>query len=184
MGFTRTSCLALLLSLLPLSVQAIRLNVRISIPFVYIQVGHGLVSSYGMFGPPAGLVDEVSFTFPAGVQPGDGTDIIGAPTIPVMVLGYSGSNRTRFNVTMNSSLPLTNVNGDNIPFGEFSWTSSDGDIPSGTFNESAQQTLVTLNRRGRRGRGLVDYLTFSYSNDNLYPAGTYQGRVVYTITNL
>jgi len=167
-----------------LPAHAIRLNVRITTPFVYIQIGHGLISDSGLFGPPAGLVDEVGFSFSAGVQPGDGTDIIGTPTIPVMVLGYSGSNRARFSVTMNSSVPLTNANGDNMPFSEFSWTTRDGDIPAGAFNEGAQQTLVTLNRRGRRGRGFVDYLSFSYSNDNAYPAGIYRGQVVYTITNL
>jgi hypothetical protein len=184
MGFTRTICFALLLGLLSFQAQAVRLNVNVTNPFVYIQVGHGLISAYGMFGPPAGLVDEVSFPFPVGVRPGDGTAITGTPVIPVMVLGYSGRNRTRFSVTMNSSAPLVNAGGDTIPFTEFSWTTQDGDIPPGAFDGSAQQTLMTLNRRGRRGRGVADYLTFSYSNLNLYPAGSYQGQVVYTITNL
>jgi hypothetical protein len=184
MGFTQRTIVAVIIGLLPLSVQALRLNINVTIPFVYIQVGHGLISSYGMFGPPAGLVDEVTFGFPPGVQAGDGTDVIGTPVIPVMVLGYSGGNRSRYTVTMNSSVPLTSGSGNTIPFSEFSWTTQDGDIPAGTFDGGAQQTLVTMDGRGRRARGLVDYLTFSYGNDNAYPAGTYQGRVVYTITNL
>ena len=184
MSFVRSFQLAILLVLFSCQAFGLRLNIRLTTPFVFIQVGHGTVSSYGMFGPPAGLVDEVSFPFPAGVQPGDGTAVVGTPVIPIMVLGYSGGNRTRFVVTMNSNSPLTNANGDQLPFTQFSWVSQDGDIPSGAFNGSTQQQLVSLDRRGRRARGYVDYLTFSYSNSNLYPAGSYQGQVVYTITNL
>jgi len=183
MGFSRVLAM-LLIGLLPVWAHAVRLNVRVTTPFVYIQIGHGALGSYGLFGGPASQVDVVSFTFPPGVQPGDGTDVIGTPTIPVAVLGYSGRNRTHFSVTMDSSIALINANGDSLPFDQFSWVTSDGDIPGNTFDNSGQQPLVTLNRRGRRGRGLVDYLTFSYANDILYPSGSYTGRVVYTITEL
>ena len=159
MGLTQRTIAALIIGLLSLSAQALRLNIRTTTPFVYIQVGHGEVSSYGMFGPPAGLVDEVTFVFPAGVAPGDGTDIIGTPVIPVMVLGYSGGNRARYTVTMNSSAPLTNGSGNTIPFNEFSWTTQDGDIPAGAFDGGAQQTLVTINRTGAVAVRAVSLIT-------------------------
>lgn len=198
MGFPRTICFTILLGLLSFQAQSLRLIVNTNQPFAFIQVGHGIVSSDGMFGPPAGLVDEVSFPFPAGVRPGDGTAIIGTPVIPIMVLGLSRRNRSNFTVTMNSSVPLMNANGDTIPFSEFSWTTQDGDIPPGIFSGGAQQTLMNFKgkkakgkgkgkgKKGNRGvnAGVVDYLTFSYSNINSYPAGIYQGQVVYTITNL
>jgi hypothetical protein len=198
MSFIRTISLAILLGLLSFQAQSLRLQVNTNQPFVFIQVGHGTVSTNGMFGPPAGLVDEVSFPFPVGVRPGDGTAILGTPVIPIMVLGLSRKNRSNFTVTINSSLPLMNSTGDTIPFTEFSWTTQDGDIPAGTFSGGTQQTLMSFKGKGKgnngKGKGnkgtqgtnagVVDYLTFSYSNINLYPAGIYQGQVVYTITNL
>jgi len=39
-------------------------------------------------------------------------------------------------------------------------------------------------KKVKKGEGVVDSLTFVYINDKLYPAGTYTGRVVYTITEL
>lgn len=184
MSIARTRLIAVVLFLSCAQVQALQLTVNLSFPFVFIQIGHGLISSFGMFGPPAGLIDEVAFTFPGGVQPGDGTPVAGMPVIPIMVLGYSGGNRVRFVVTMNSSVPLVNADGDTIPFSDFSWTTRDGDIPAGAFDGTTQQQLVSMNVFYPRGRGMVDYLTFSYSNANVYPAGNYQGRVVYTVTNL
>ena len=85
---------------------------------------------------------------------------------------------------MNSAGGLINGNGDVIPFSTLSWTTQDGDIPSGQFDDSANQFLQQYNRRGRRARGVVDYLTFSYANTASFPPGTYSGRVTYTITNL
>jgi len=194
MGFIRIICFAILLGLISFQAQSLRLQVNTNQPFVFIQVGHGIVSSDGMFGPPAGLVDEVSFPFPVGVRPGDGTAVLGTPVIPIMVLGLSKKNRSNFTVTMNSSVPLMNANGDTIPFSEFSWTTQDGDIPPGTFSGGTQQMLMTFKGKKGKGKGkkgskainagVVDYLTFSYSNVNLYPSGIYQGQVVYTITNL
>jgi len=194
MGFIRIICFAILLGLISFQAQSLRLQVNTNQPFVFIQVGHGIVSSDGMFGPPAGLVDEVSFPFPVGVRPGDGTAVLGTPVIPIMVLGLSKKNRSNFTVTMNSSVPLMNANGDTIPFSEFSWTTQDGDIPPGTFSGGTQQMLMTFKGKKGKGKGkkgskainagVVDYLTFSYSNVNLYPSAIYQGQVVYTITNL
>ena len=104
--------------------------------------------------------------------------------IPITVLGYGGQNRTDYTVTMNSAAGLVNATGGSIPFSDFSWTTQDGDLPAGRFDNSAAQLLQQVRQRGRRARGITDYLTFSYANTSVYPGGTYSGRVVYTITQL
>jgi hypothetical protein len=180
---TRTVLVALLAAL-PVVAHAVRFSLTPSPPFVYIQVGHGDLSILGMFGPPAGQVDEVVFTLPPGVQSGDGTPIIGTPVMPILFLGKSGGNQANYRVTMNSTAGLVNATGDVIPFADFSWTTQDGDIPAGQFNGSANQLLAQYNFNGNRARGVVDYLTFAYANTVVRPGGTYTGRVVYTITEL
>lgn len=156
--------------------------------FVYIQIGHGQVSSLGLFGSPAGMIDEVSFDFPSGTRPGDGVAINGTPVMPFLLIGsrtFFGYWINNFRLTANSSMPLTNAGGDSIPFSEFSWTSRDGDIPNGRFNDSAVQNLNTFNPGFSTSvRGVIDYLTYSYDNDQIFPPGTYTGRVVYTVTLL
>ena len=164
--------------------HALRFSVNVTAPLVYIQVGHGELSSYGLLGGPASQVDEVVFNFPPGTQTGDGTPVTGTPVIPFAFLGYSGRNQANYRINIDSSAGLTNVRGDRLPFSEFSWTTQDGDIPAGQFNDSANQLLLDYRGRGRRMRGVVDYLTFSYNNTQIYPAGTYTGRVIYTITEL
>ena len=187
MGLFARLFFLIVIGLAPLNALALRFTLNITTPFIFIQIGHGQMTQYGLFGPPAAQVDEVTFTFPGGVLPGDGTPIVGTPVIPVAVIGFSTlgrPSRTTYIVTMNSSAPLTNGNGDTLPFDQISWTTQDGDIPGGTFDQGAAQTLLSLNRRGRRARGVVDYLTFTYSNTSVYAAGTYTGRVVYTIALL
>ena len=180
----QTRAVVLLFLFLPLVASAVQVQIGFTTPFVYIQIGHGQFGSFGLFGPPAGQIDEVAFTFPGGVTPGDGTPIVGTPVMPVALLGYSGGNRVRFTVTMNSTTPLNNGVGDTLPFNEISWTTRDGDIPGGRFNQGAAQTLMNMNLFWPRGRGVIDYLTFRYDNDTVYSAGTYTGQVVYTIALL
>lgn len=182
-GLTRCLLIALL-CLLAAPAQALRFSVKITQPLVFIQIGSGELSRDGMPGGSPSQVDEVVFTFPASVQAGDGTPLQGLPVIPVAFMGYSGNNRANYSVTINSSAGLTNESGDRMPFSEFSWVTRDGDIPSGQFDDSANQLLQQYNFRGRRQRGVIDFLTFSYANARLYPAGTYTGRLVFTVTAL
>ncbi|NIW25411.1 MAG: hypothetical protein GWN29_13070 [Gammaproteobacteria bacterium] len=180
------SRIPLFLVLLAFSVpsQALRFTVAPGPPFVFIQIGSGELSTYGLFGPPVTMVDEVTFPLPAGVQFGDGTPIVGTPVIPMAFLGYSGGNQANYLITMDSSGGMMNASGDVIPFSDLSWITQDGDIPSGQFDNSANQFLQQYSERGRRARGVVDYLTFSYANTSVYPAGDYTGRVTYTIFEL
>ncbi len=173
--------------LVPASALIVNIN-GLSQAFVYIQIGHGLVNTHGMFGAPASMIDEVSFDFPAGTRPGDGVAISGSPVMPFLLIGsrpfWSWWN-SRFRLTVNSSAPLTNAGGSSIPFSEFSWTTQDGDIPNGRFNDTAAQNLHTFNLGYNSSpRGVIDYLTFTYDNDQIYPPGSYTGRLIYTVTLL
>jgi hypothetical protein len=171
MGYSRFVPLALAFAHVPS--HALLFSVRPGPPFVYIQVGGS-----------GQTIDTVTFTVPAGPGAGSGTPIVGAPVIPITVLGYSGRNQANYRITMNSAAGFTNPSGARIPFSDFSWTTRDGDIPAGQFNDSANQLLLQYNGRGNRARGITDYLTFSYANTSVYPGGTYTGRVVYTVTEL
>jgi hypothetical protein len=187
-SFASLTC-ALIIGFLPISSFALRFNINAGTPFVFIQIGYGTLSTYGLFGPAGpGQNEEVSFAFPIGVLPGDGTPVVGTPVIPIAVIGHNGrrgrGGGSRYIVTMNSSMPLVSGSGDTMPFSEFSWTTQDGDIPGGTFVPGATQTLVTMNRGGRKARGLVDYFTFTYANTSVYASGTYSGKVFYTIALL
>jgi len=164
--------------------HALRFSVTSAPPFVFIQIGHGDLATFGLFGGPPTQIDEVQFAIPAGVTAGDATEIIGTPVMPIAFLGYSGGNQANYQVTIDSSSGLISENNDVIPFSQIRWESQDGDIPSGQFSDSASQFLQQYNFRGNRSRGVVDYLTFIYTNTIVPPAGTYQGRVTYTITLL
>jgi hypothetical protein len=153
--------------------HALRFSVQPGPPFVYIEVGSNTQT-----------IDTVTFTVPAGPGAGTGTPVVGAPVIPITVLGYSGGNQSNYRITMNSAAGLTNSTGARIPFSEFSWTTRDGDIPTGQFNDSANQLLLQHNGRGNRARGITDYLTFSFANTAIYPSGVYTGLIVYTVTEL
>ena len=180
----RRLTLILVLAAISAPCYALRFSIAGGIPFIYVQVGHGFLSTYGLLGPPAGQIDEVTFAFPGGVSIGDGTEIIGTPVMPIAFLGYSGGNQANYQVTVDSSAGLVSGSGDVIPFSEIRWTTQDGHIPGGQFDGSPNQFLQQYNFRGNRSRGVVDYLTFIYSNSIVPPAGTYQGRVTYTITLL
>jgi hypothetical protein len=114
---------------------------------------------------------------------GDGTPISGEPTMVVIEASARraarrDSNRVRFVVTADSSVPLRNGT-DIIPFMDISWISSDGDIPSGRFDGTSDQEILS----GTKARYMViDRLTFSYDNTRYPPAGIYTGSVTYTVS--
>lgn len=86
-------------------------------------------------------------------------------------------------LTATSPANLTTVTGDTIPFTQISWTSSgNGDtgaepFPAGAFTGAAQ-TIGTI----ARNRWSESCHTFSYANSATRAAGTYTGRVTYTLT--
>lgn len=87
-------------------------------------------------------------------------------------------------LSVTSPPSLSTVGGDTIPISQISWTvSAPGSsaptvIPAGTFN-GATQTLATV--------GANTYIenchTFLYANNTVPAAGTYNGRVTYTLSS-
>lgn len=87
-------------------------------------------------------------------------------------------------LSVTSPPSLTNASGDTIPFSEISWSvAAPGSptpnvIPSGSFN-GAQQTLATI----PAGTYIENCHSFTYANSSARAAGTYDGRVTYTLTS-
>lgn len=96
----------------------------------------------------------------------------------------TGGGTGTANVTATVPVSLTDGAGDAIPFSQISWTSSgNGDgtnpqpFPAGSFTG----TTVTVGSIGQN-QWAESCWTFSYRNTVLAPAGTYTGRVLYTLT--
>lgn len=172
---------------------------------VYLRVGDGVYS--GTFqggGTPGsgGGINVVSVNVPAAVL-GNGANLAmtsNATQANSFYDGYAfcnlpsqvyvgGFNRSGLlgggNGTLTVTAPtnLVNANGNTIPFTQISWTSSgNGDtgaqpFPAGTFSGGVQ-TLATFPVNTWR----ESCHSFSYGNDNFVAAGTYTGRVTYTLS--
>lgn len=126
-------------------------------------------------------VSEVAFSIPAS-QLGNGTTITGSPTIKIKVeIRATGTNPLTAFLTVDSfTNPLQIIDPgstNSIPFSQISWTSRNGDIPSGTFAGTIDQPLVDFPSSQRK---LDDFHTFIYANTLSLEAGTYTGQVTYT----
>lgn len=65
-----------------------------------------------------------------------------------------------------------------IPFTDFDWITSGGaEIPSGGFSGAATQNLLSFNT----SREISVCLGFRFLNTTVYPAGTYNGQLLYTL---
>lgn len=175
-------------------------------PSIYLRVGDGAYNGTFLSGGTpgnSGTINIVSVTVPAAMV-GNGTNLAMTSNatqarsfydnyafcnLPneVYVGGYnrggpfgSGGNGV---LTVTSPANLTNAAGNTIPFSQISWTSSgNGDsgtqpFPAGTFNGSTQN-LGSFPRNTWR----ESCHTFSYGNDAIVAAGTYTGRVTYTLS--
>ena len=131
--------------------------------------------------PGEGNVDTVSFNVPA--------DQVGNST-PIAAVGGSGRIRIVLEIRSTAANPLTgvltvdslseplkNTNSSSIiPFSEISWESNNTDIPSGVFQETVDQFIISYpSSRRIRARH-----TFSYANSMVIEAGKYEGSVQYT----
>ncbi|HJR73300.1 MAG TPA: hypothetical protein VJ806_06645 [Luteimonas sp.] len=198
--------LCLLLSGLSFAAQAYVVNISGGLtPSIYLRVGDGVYS--GNFiggGTPGtgGAINRVSVTVPAAAI-GNGTNLTMTSNatqtqsfydsyvfcnLPneVYIGGFnrggllSGGNGV---LTVTAPASLTNAAGNTIPFSQISWTSSgNGDsgaqpFPAGTFT-GGSQTLASFPVNTWR----ESCHRFSYGNDAVVAAGTYNGRVTYTLT--
>lgn len=175
-------------------------------------------SSYGLVlrvGSSGTTVDTVAFSVTganAGLTP---TAVVGTPPITVWVTPVrpiATNNTTARPVTLrvDSSVAMTCLSGGCgsgvIPFSKISWVASgndnaaSGDIQSGSFDGSANQTIASYNANASFCTGLLGLpcvlgigtwtyqsrqlssttLQFSYANDTVYPGGTYTGTVRFT----
>jgi hypothetical protein len=150
-------------------------------------------------GSTGGTVNQVNFTVP-GANVGNGVPVVStsvtpaSPTCPANTVLIDAQARAFFlftrtaTLTVDSSIPLSS-GGFTIPFSQFSWSSSTPGgggngclnapvtIPSGTFTGAAGQPLITFNT----SRRACVCAQFSYRNQNIVSAGTYTGRVTYTL---
>ena len=87
-------------------------------------------------------------------------------------------------LSVTSPANLTSSAGDTLPFNRISWTvAAPGSpvpnvIPAGTFN-GGTQTLATV----PANTYIENCHSFSYANSTLPAAGTYNGRVTYTLSS-
>lgn len=67
---------------------------------------------------------------------------------------------------------------DTIPYTDFDWVTSGGaEIPSGGFSGAATQSLLSFNT----SREISVCLQFRFLNTTVYPAGTYNGQLLYNL---
>jgi hypothetical protein len=203
------ACLVVLCMAEMAAAQAWSLNVIAGSRRLFLHVGNGTVSGTaagaldGAAGT-SGIVNTVQVTVPVA-QLGNGTALAmtsdstqsislwgdGNNTCPsagsqVMVgAGFrrnGGSNSATLIVS--SPANLTNAAGDTIPITQISWTvaapgsNAPNSIPAGTFN-GGTQTLATI-----PGNTYYENChTFNYANSAVRAAGTYTGRVTYTLSS-
>jgi hypothetical protein len=193
-----------------LSAQAYTINLSPRSPrTIYLQVGVGTFTggSYNQGGSPAvnGTINVVSVTVPAA-QVGNGTaqamttnstasisllDNYAFCDLPgeLYVGGFyrsTSSSAGSATATLVASVPasLTNAAGRTIPFSEIRWNSSgNGDsgaqpFPAGTFPAGGTLTIGTI----RRNQWAESCHSYSFLNAAVRAAGTYSGRVTYTLS--
>lgn len=170
---------------------------------LFLQVGAGTMTgaNFSSGGTPANnsTINSVSVNVPSaalgtGVQtmttdstvtssPYDSFAFCAVPA-QVYVGGFYRTPGAAGNGTLSVTSPATLSNGlgDTLPFTSISWVSSGaGDavatLPSGTFT-GATQTIYSVTRNN----WFESCLAFRYANTALVPAGTFTGRVTYTLT--
>jgi len=96
----------------------------------------------------------------------------------------NGGGNTTATVTATVPAALTDGAGHTIPFSQIRWTSSgnaDGGaepFPAASFSAGGVQTVGTI----AKNNWAESCWTFSYLNSNVPVAGTYTGRVTYTLS--
>lgn len=165
------------ISLLPLLAGLATCHAGLAAAAVFILNNPGKNSSVSIrIGNPGGVISMVTFDVPVA-STGDGTPVSGSEQIEIdLVIRAPASNPVTGFLSVDSSVPLSNGAGGSIPLTSISWTASEGDIPSGSFNGSASQLLASF----PSSANITDTHTFTFANDTLYDPGTYNGQITYT----
>ncbi len=150
-------------------------------------------------GSTAATINQVDFSVP-GANVGDGTPIVSSgvtpadptcPTNSVLIDAQArsqSSNPRTATLSVDSSAPLT-TGTFTIPFTQIAWSST---APGGGPNAclDAPVTIPSGVFSGAPGQSLISFVTsqracvcaqFSYLNQSIVSAGTYTGRVTYTL---
>lgn len=169
---------------------------------IYLQVGNGGYSgTYSSGGTPGNnsTVNSVSVSVPAAsvgsgavqtmtsnstaaLSPIDGFAFCTTPTqVYIGAWSRPGFGSGVATLTVNSPANLTSGS-NSLPFSQISWVMSGaGDVvyefPNGTFN-GGTQTLATFPANTWKEQ----CMTFYYANSVVPAAGTYTGRVTYTLS--
>lgn len=165
-------------ALAPLAVRAGTTIVASGSAQIYVGAGSSLSS-----------IDTIRFDVP-GSEVGSGSPVAGreggtvtATLIDAYARSPGASQRTAV-WSVDSSQPLvcstpSTCGSTSIPLTKFRWIASGGsEVGNGGFLGVPNQVLQTF----RASRYVYVYLTFLYANDEIVPAGTYVGRVVYTLS--
>jgi hypothetical protein len=164
--FARICALAIAAAALP--AHGVTISIANGAPQLRLTVGSG-----------GGTIDVVSFNI-AAASIGNGVAIVGSRTITIVARARAtASNSRTATLTADSSSSLSNAaTGGQLSFSAISWTASDSDIPSGSFTGTAGQVLATF----LNSRQVTTTHTFRYANTQILDAGTYIGRITYTLT--
>lgn len=171
---------------------------------IFIQVGNGTYTggNHNAGGTPANnpTINVVSANVPAA-SVGNGTPIamtsnstaansfldgynVCNPPTQVYIGGWVRVPGSTGSGVMSVTTPANLINGagDTIPFSSISWNSTaNGNttphVAAGTFN-GATLTLANI----AANTWVENCMVFTYANSSVYPAGTYTGRAVYTLS--
>ena len=152
-------------------------------------IANGSAEIYVGAGSSNFSVDTVRFQVP-GANVGDGTPVQGLENgvqasvlIDAQARAPLRNSRTAI-WTVDSSQPLrcatpATCGATAIPMSKLRWSVTDGnEIADGRFSDSPNQPLATF----LNSRYVYVFKRFFFVNDEVYPAGTYTGRVVYTLS--
>ncbi|WP_332748234.1 hypothetical protein [Hydrogenophaga sp.] len=196
-----SACVVLLCCAEMASAHAWSLTVNAASRRVYLHVGNGTFEGnngtvnlvqvavpFNLVGNGAAQAMTSNSTQNISLQ-GDGYNTCPTPTSQVMIgasyrRSNGGNGPASATLSVTSPANLVNAAGDTIPFSQISWTvSAPGSsvpnvIPAGTFN-GGTQTLATV----PANRYIENCHTYSYANSSVVAAGTYNGRVTYTLSS-
>jgi hypothetical protein len=169
MPVSRTPFLLLLVTALGWTMPAEALRFRvINTPPPMLQLSIGSGGSH---------IDRVSFKIKS-TELGNGVPVDGKPPVHIILANRAAPANSRTAVlTVDSSVPLRN-DYHTVPLTAISWTTSDGEIPSGRYDGSGSQFLLSF----ENSQLIRDKHEFFYDNASILEAGTYEGRVTYTLT--
>ena len=154
-----------MLLLVAQTADAVTINIAAGAPRISLRVGAA-----------GGTISLVTFTLTA-TNAGNGVAVNGAPNITIIAEARAVAPNTRTaTLTVNSSTAMIS-GADSIPMTEINWTTNDVALPAGTFSGGPGQSLTSFMNSRRR----TTTHTFRYVNTQIYPSGTYNGQVTYTL---